>query len=1393
MPKSFLFIVLLFLYPCISSEILLNFKHYSPSDGLSESSVDCIIQDDQGYLWFGTPTNGLNRFDGNVFSTYKYNQHDSTSLSGNIISAIYEDSQGNLWIGTMGGGLNLYNRDLNNFTRIKNPIRDHSYFEYDIKFIVDENTDRMWVGFHNKLELYDREENRFIPHRDWNKIVKFIGDFTISFLYLDHIGLLWIGTRTKGLIALDIEAGTSRHYENYKNDPNSLSHNHIWTITEDTFNNLWIGTFGGGLNLFDREKEIFYRFQNNPQDVNSIGSDNICALMVDCDNTLWIGTENSGLNKLCIDSSQSIEKKYTFQKYLYDKDNNNSLSSNNVRSIYQDKQGNYWIGTYKGGLNFSAKYVKPFEHFYCESYNEKSLSNNLVNCIYEDSEGLIWISTDGGGLNLFDRQTNSFSSFKNSPNDPNSISHNHVISTCEDQDGNLWIGTWGGLDKLDKKKKSFIHIKHDPKDEKNTLCSNNINHIMCDSRNLLWICTYSGLDVLDLVQNKYYHILVDSTNRLSNSDIRTAFEDSNSRIWIGTPQGLHVIEKKNILSRKFVFKHYLDGKNPLGDHNGKVIYNIFESQKQEIWVATEEGLFRYSSVADSFVSFTVKDGLPSDGIMAILEDDGGNLWISTLNGLSKFNPHNQKFINYVASDGLQSNEFYVGACKSSSGELYFGGINGFTVFNPRNIKQNLEPPAVVITDFFINHKSVSMGNFFKNPERNESSQSYIPILEIQPEYNAFSFEFAALDYTNPKKHQYEFRLEGFDKDWNETDANRRLVTYTGLPAGSYTFHVRGSNSDGIWNKDGTSIDVEVIPIFLKSTWALVLYIIVGLGILILLRRIIIAKIRYDAEIDLDEMKLDFFTNVTHEFKTPLTLIMGPIDKLLHADKEFVTREFDRYLQIIFRNSQRLLRLINQIMDVQKIDKGKMELNTSQIDIVQFVKEIFLSFNYLAESRNIEFQFKTNKKKINTNFDPEKLDKVIYNLISNAFKYTKNGGKIVISLSIFESCDDARSYLIDKTTIKLNQSDWSTEKLFLISIKDTGEGIPEKQLEHIFDLFYRGENNRASGQQGTGIGLALTKELVNLHQGQIYVDSQKNKGTEFTVILPLDDSSFEISQNDQSYIHLESDDQSNLDLYLSSEIADVNLLTDSELVLIVEDDIDMRSFIRDQLKDKYSIVEASNGKEGLIKANELIPDLIISDVMMPELDGYQFCKQIKDDEKTSHIPVIILTAKSEESEQIMGFDFGADAYIIKPFKPSILSARIENLMHSRKELQEHFKKEILLGPQHTIGTPSATKFVEKLMEIVNKQISESSFGVDSLAYEIGMSRSQLYRKINSITGQTPREFITSLRLKKAMQLLDDHNLTIAEISCQTGFSDPAYFSNCFKKKFGKRPSEYAKQI
>lgn len=1354
---SFIFILALELFAQNSS----GFRLYSTDDGLSESTIEVIYQDKQGFMWIGT-THGLNKFDGYNFTIYRFNPDDTTSISDNFITDILEDTEGYLWIGTADGGLNRYDHDFNCFHRISHKKGESKNFSESVNCIAQDSKNQIWIGSRNGLELLNKKSDEFVQYRGWKDIEALIGPAEISRLLFDQQSILWIGTHDVGLIKLNI--GTGEFF--WFNTSNStISHNRITDLSQDSKGRIWASTYGGGLNLIENNKI------SSVKSPTALSDNNLFCLYLDQEKYLLIGSEKSGLIRLKIDDFSTDTKTSLLKKFI---DFPNSTSSNNIRAIFKDRQNNLWLGTYKGGLNFFPHFSKKFLHFKNEPFNPNSLSNNLVNTIFDDRDGHIWIGTDGGGLNYFDKYKNIFKSYKHSETNPKSLIHDHVLSICQESSGKLWLGTWGGLDLFDPKTEQFEHYAHQFASDSPSL--NNIKHLYLDKRRKLWICTYYGLEIFDTKTREFFQVStpMGGAGKLSNDWVLTVLEDANGNIWVGTRQGLNFLSASNINQNKYNFKYYLFQNYDQNDPRPKMIQALFMDSSSRIYAGTLDGLYLYDTKLDTFFLYSTKDGLPSNGICSILQDNAGFIWIGTLNGLSKFNPDTKEIENFEKSDGLQSEEFTGAVCKSISGELYFGGINGFNLFHPSEIIKNPFVATVAITHFQVHSKSVPIG-FLKGG----GSQ-----IQLKPWHKVFTIEYAALDYSNPQKNQYAYKLEGFDKEWIYTNADRRFATYTGLKGGRYTFQVKATNADGLWNDHPTKLPITIIPPFWQSNWALIIYVGITLFILLSLRQIIVTKTRYDSELELDELKLNFFTNISHEFRTPLTLIIGPLEKLLSSEKQSNHLQIDKYHRLIHRNALRLLRLVNQIMDVQKIDKKRMQLELQHQDIVRFLDDITQSFSFLAETRHIDFSFHSDIKTLKINFDPEKMEKILFNLISNAFKFTDKGGKIELILTemIAPNLNIIKHFKgdLDNFITKCKKN-----KCFKIVVQDTGTGIPLEKIDHIFELFYQGEHSHLTGTQGTGIGLALVKTFVEMHNGLISVDSHVGQGTKFTIVIPQDQSTIKSTNNELQKI--EVNQELGADGY---EKKSKSIKRKSPLILVVEDDADLALFICDHLQEKYNTVCARNGAEGASIAKETIPDLIISDVMMPEMDGFALCESLKSDEKTSHIPIILLTARASEAAQMKGIKIGADDYIKKPFKINMLIARIENIFENRKKIQHQFRKKISLLHNSKVNS-TEDLFLKRLIRVLNENISDAKFDVEQMAQKIGMSRSQLYRKVSAIMDLTPNELIQSNRLEKAVQYLENDQLTCAEIAYRCGFSDPAYFSTTFKKKYRVPPTEFKK--
>jgi len=1346
-----------------------NFEHLTVDDGLSQNSIYCILQDKQGFMWFGTD-GGLNKYDGYKFVVYKHDNENPQSISNNTIVSLFEDQLGYLWIGTYDG-LNRFDTKNESFTQFHHdPKIPNSLSSGVVLSIYEDRNEVLWVGTDGGgLNMFDREKEQFIHFINNPMNPNSLSNNQVRSIYEDHFGILWIGTEGGGLNKLDRENKNFTRYQHDARNLHSLSDDEVWVLYEDHNRIFWIGTHGG-LNRFNRENETFTRFQHDSKKLNSLSDDVVLSIIGDQKGALWIGTNSGGLNKF-----DREEKKFTHFKHK--PQNTKSISANRIRSLFSDRAGVLWIGTDGGGLNKLDEKSEKFVHYKHELNNINSLSANGVRSLFEDRDGILWIGTDWG-LNKFDRENGKFTQYHHDSDNPKSLSSDRIRVIYEDSDGILWIGTnGGGLNKFDRENEFFTHYQHEPNNF-NSL-SGGVVWSLCEDRfGTLWIGTYiHGLNKFDRKKEKFIHYHWDPDNPTSLSDnlIRTIFEDHNGVLWIGTDKGLNQFNPE---AGNFTRYQY-DPEDPNSLSNNRV-RSIFEDDTGILWVGTYGGgLNKFDRENEGFKQFKVRDGLPDDVIYGILNDNHGNLWLSTNNGISKFNVQKTEFRNYDIGDGLQSSEFNGGAFHMShrTGEMFFGGVNGFNIFHPDDIQDNTFIPPVVFTTF----KRYNTNDIAGKPivEKGISAKKEIVISYTD---NILTFEFAALNYRNSTKNQYAYKLEGFTDNWIHL-GNERWITFTNLDPGEYTLHVKGSNNDNVWNEEGTSLKITILSPWWFSNIAYFIYIIFGISMVYFLRRYELNRqgLKHSFEIEhveteklkeIDKMKSRFFASISHEFRTPLTLIMGPIQQLL--SEKFKGNIKEQY-QLILRNSSRLMQLINQLLDISKLEAGKMNLHTKKENIITLLKGLTTSFESLAKQKNIELIFQSEENETLIYYDSDKLEKIFTNLLSNALKFTPQGGKVHVTIKF------------SKTIPKSKNED----NFILITVADTGPGISPEIKDKIFDRFFQIENSYKEENIGSGIGLALTKELVELHHGSISVESIPGKGSTFFVKLPVGKLHLkpeEIVNELQNEISSEFDMQQSINSDI--EIADkVSSQKDENIILVVEDNPDMQCFICNQIDHEFQTFTAIHGKEGFTKASECIPDLIITDVMMPEMDGYEFCKKIKMDERTSHIPVIMLTAKALSENKVEGLETGADDYLVKPFDAKELNVRIKNLINQRKKLRERFGKEIKLQPKDITITSTDEKFMQRVMDIVEINISNPDFSVNMLINEIGLSRMQLHRKLRSLTDQSTNEFIRTIRLKRAALLLKKHSGNISEIAYEVGFNNPAYFSECFKKQFGVLPSDY----
>ncbi|MBK9098683.1 MAG: response regulator [bacterium] len=1356
-------------------------KKASAEYGFDISFSWTIFQDRKGFLWIGT-SGELLRYDGLRFKAYR-NEHENVhSLAANAVRVIYEDNSGIIWIGTGGGGLNKYNHDKENFIRYIHNLNDSNSISANyIYSICEDKSGNLWIGTELGLNFFNRRTEKFRSYKNIPEDSTSLSSNLVTAVFEDSKSNLWIGTIDGGLNLFDRNSNKFFRFIHNPEDAKSLNHNKVTGICEDKFGNVWVSTLGGGLNKITYRDDIhstsFISFKNIPNDPTSLSDNDIASFYIDKNNTMWLATWGGGLNRTI---SSLNDSQLLFTSFKNDPDDPTSLSSNNVSTIFQDNSGILWIGTWGGSINLINLKQKQFKHYNREKNNPNSLSANGVMSIFEDRAGIIWIGTWDGGLNKWDRSTNKFTHYKHNADDPFSLSDNSVSAIYEDSSGDFWIGTWnGGLNKFDRARGKFYHFNHNSKDP-SSISDNRILSITEDESGNLWIGTYyGGLNKFDKNIGKFTHNknIPDDSNSLSSTDVHELLLDNSGILWIGTKHG--GLQSLDLKSEKFSLY-----KNIPGDINtisNDKISDLYQDKSGTLWIGTQDaGLNKFDRETGIFKSYRMGDGLANNFVMGILEDDSDNLWISTSNGLSKFNIANETFRNYYVEDGLQNNEFEeLCACwKIRTGELIFGGVNGFNIFYPDSIKDNMHIPTVYITDFKLFNKSVLIG-FDSLSGRTILKRSIIGCEEIELNHsdNVFTLEFAALDFQAPNKNKYEYILEGFDKEWTYTDANNSSATYTNLDPGDYVFRVKGSNNDGLWNEKGALIKIIILPPWYQTTIAYLVYIVLIGSIIYFTWKTQVKRLKSKHEYELskleaskmhevDEIKTRFFTNISHEFRTPLTLILGPAKNVLESTQEPKTKHD---VSLIKRNAGRLLGLVNQLLDISKLESGNMKLQTASMNIIPLLKGLVLSFSSFAERKRITLKFSSAENEIMIYLDKDKFEKIITNILSNALKFTPEGGSVEVEARRGKGSNN-------------------------IEISDTGIGIPADRIDKIFDRFYQVDGSHTREHEGTGIGLSLTKELIELHKGKISVESEPGKESTFTISLPLGKDHLrpeEICEPDEEKEYEKEISETEQEEESKPEGIRAGLIEKDSfpLLLIVEDNSDVRSYIKDSLKTDYRIIEAVDGEDGLNKSIENLPDLIVSDVMMPKMDGFKLCEKIKTDERTSHVPVILLTAKAAKEDKLAGFETGADEYLMKPFDTDELQSRIKNLIEQRKRLQNHFKKQGLIEIDKQKITSVDKMFLRKSFDLINKHISDSSFSVEILAEELAISRSGLQKKIQALIGETPGDLIRRIRLNKAAELIKNNFGNLSEVALEVGYNNPAHFSEAFKKQFGVAPSQY----
>ncbi len=1191
--KGFLIFFILLL-PCIfiwGQPMPYQFNRIDISKGLSNNQVNAIYKDRKGFMWFGTMA-GLNRYDGNKIKVFKHNARDSTSLIDDFIVRIMEGPGGNLWVETRGG-FTIFNLSTETFdNNVNAALKKLSLPATTITNIVKDKAGDCWFLM-NQLSLYKHQSTDKSTSLIYNVLP---GTDPLTGFTRDASGNTWI-IKGSGIIE-KLAATTNKALGSFK-AVNGFFKNETFNfgLFADAEDELWIFAYGdpkGVLNYKPATGEL--KVINKDQGDCRLNNNNVIGLVQDNKGKIWISTDHGGINVL-------DKTNYTLHYILNREDDDKSISQNSISTCYKDNSDIIWIGTYKKGISYYFENNIKFPLYKHLPGNKNSLPYDDVNRFAEDAKGNLWIGTNGGGLIYYDRLKAEFIRYNHNPADASSLSNDVIVSLCIDHNQQLWIGTYfGGLDRMEGN--HFIHYRHDPANP-NSISDDRIYEIFEDAKMNLWVGTLSGgLDLFDRDKNVFHHYRAEDQNSIPSNYISAIAEDREGDLWIGTSYGVSVYNYKN--GR---FTNYVHSTNDAKSISHNNIVCILEDSRGLLWIGTIDGLNVFNKKEKTFQSFHAEDGLPANAILNILEDDQHHLWISTAAGLSNIpvsiDQSGKVSIspkNYDESDGLQGKAFNENAAlKTNAGELIFGGANGFNVFFPKNITVNQKAPHFVLTDFQVFNKSIAVGESINNRVLLSQSVDQTKDITLKHRENVLSIEFADLNFGNTEKYIYAYKLDGFNKTWLTMDDQVQKVTFTNLDPGSYTFMVRSSNGGGVWNKEVKLLNIKVLPPFWKTPFAFLLYFLFIAGILWFARYLLLQKAKLQYEIqherqeanrmhELDMMKIKFFTNVSHEFRTPLSLIITPLDKIIKQTEEPVQRQ---HFQLIQRNAKRLLNMVNQLLDFRKLEVQEVKLNLSKGDIVQFIKESVSCFTDIAEKKKVQLSFQTTVPELEAVFDKDKLERILFNLLSNAFKFTLQQGKVSVIVSeVVTELPGGK---------KINQVQ--------IQVMDTGIGIPPEKIEKIFENFFQLDTPGGIVNQGSGIGLSITKEFVRLHGGTIKVESVPDDGSCFIILLPLEQQ----QQNEAAQIFSPSIDHTELlETDAENTISEEGAISQAAVsavhkgkkptVLLVEDNEDFRFYLKDNLREFYNIIESPNGMDGWNKAQQQQPDLVVTDVNMPEMNG-----------------------------------------------------------------------------------------------------------------------------------------------------------------------------------------------
>jgi len=1384
-------------------------RFYSSDGELSSSLINSIYQDRRGFIWVATQ-DGLNCLDGHAITIYRHEPKDSTSLKNNYVRAVFEDSSGSFWVGCING-LQRYDRNSDSFHEILLYKDDGTRAFPHFSSFIERANGEIWMSTSGAGIITFRKGS--LHYSNEANLNDRLCSLFLTMLFEDSKGRIWAGSENSGLSCFNPANSDMLHFPEIDSQIGGQT---VYAFCEDENGAIFIGT-SGGLYIFDSE-DILYHVPYSRQ-----GQDfPVRSLHVRSDGRILAGTDGNGFKAFNPLTRQLDDYELMFTPF--------DFSKTNVMSIVEDNHKNMWVGVLQKGLLFIPSSSNKFRYYGYKSFDSNFIGSNCVMSICKSSDNRLLVGTDNDGLYVIDLTNQMTRHFSNTKQFAGSAPGT-VVSILEKSDGTFWLGSYmNGLALIDLNTGKCTYY---PNNLEKHPANDKIYAIVEASDGKLWVGTYgNGFFRFDphsgLYEKHYFQEPGDEELNLSNNWINDMALDRQGRLWIGTYKGVSCFDPQTE-----TFVNYFEDPDGLPSN---VVSSVFVGGDENIWLGSDGGLVCLDPLTGHIKTYTTNDGLSGNMICGIVSDAQNNIWVSSYSGISKLSPEHNTIVNFFASDGLQGNEFKKGACfKARDNELFFGGVNGVTSFYPEEIQPSDHNLKVFITGFYLFDKKVAGGQRSGKITIIDDLMLDATHIDLRAVDNVFSFELSTLQFGHSASAHFRYRMENFDNAWLTTPTGARRVTFTNLNAGNYRFSVQACEFDNC--SPVKTVTITIHPHWYLSVWAKMAYILLVLTLIYGVYAFVHARINHRHAMiqqkhveQINEAKLQFFTNISHEIRTPMTLVIGPLKKLLSAVN---SPELQKTYLLMYRNSRRILRLINQLMDIRKIDHGQMLLKCRETDMVGFIVDIMQAFNYMAEQKNIRLTFTHKMPELKVWVDLNNFDKVLFNILSNAVKFTPDGGSIDVSL----------------TTGEDNSAAGALKHYFEVRVCDTGIGIDESKIERIFERFYQINSSQQTGF-GTGIGLHLALSLVQLLHGTLTArNNVDSEGSTFIVRLPMGNKHLQADELEeapqtnrlQTFVHDDDLEEGEtlpanrqhrgVDDFDGRSLRPTNWERSGELVydgedgdprpannqhrtgltnehkgmpvekpikkeprtnyriVLVEDEVDIRDYIFSELADSYHIRVSQNGKEGLSLILKERPDLVISDIIMDGMDGVTMCRKIKSNVNTAHIPVVLLTAKTQEEDQVIGLDVGADAYITKPFNPIMLKKTVANLLENRERLKGKFTG-ISEGKIEKIALkPADELLMERVMKVVNEHLSNTELNVEMLSAKVGMSRVHLHRKLKELTNQSPHNFIRSVRMKQAATLLSQKKLSVSDVAYAVGFATLSHFSSSFHEFYGMTPKEF----